>query len=68
MQDEAEQLTVRDRLMRQMAATMSPEERVARAREMHEWALCQLQSNPEAFERFYRRNLRARAVRRHDGV
>lgn len=68
MQDEAEQLALRDRWMRRMAAGMLPEERVARARAMHEWALRQLQSNPEAFERFYRRNLRQRAVRVHEGV
>jgi hypothetical protein len=47
---------------------MTPEERVARAREMHEWALRQLQNNPEAFERFLRRNLRQRAVEPHGRV
>jgi len=68
MQDESEQLARRDRWMAHIAKQLTPEERVARARAMHEWALKQLQSNPEAFERFYRRNLRQRAVTRHDLV
>ena len=66
MENEAEQLARRDRMMRAMAAQMTPEQRIARGREMHEWAMRQLRGNPEAFDRFMRRNLRQRAVPPYD--
>ena len=65
MAEESEQLARRDRLMRHYFAQRTPEQRVARARELHEWALRQLQANPEAFDRFMRRNLRQRAIDPH---
>jgi hypothetical protein len=66
VESEAEQLARRDRLMRHAAAQMTPQERVVRAQEMHEQAMRQLQSNPEAFERFMRRNLSQRAAKPYD--
>lgn len=66
MEDESEQLARRDRMMRHVAAQMTPEQRVARAREMQEWGMRQLMANPEAFDRFMRRNLRQRAVEPYD--
>lgn len=63
MENESEQLARRDRLMRHMSAQMTPAERIARARALHEWGLKQLQSNPEGWDRFIRRNLRQRAVK-----
>ncbi len=68
MEDESEQLARRDRLMREMARAMTPEQRIARGREMQEEAMRQLQANPEAMDRFMRRNLRQRAVRRDGHV
>jgi len=68
MENESEQFALRDRQMRHLAAQMTPAQRVARAREMQEWAMRQLESNPEAYDRFMRRNLRQRAVAPHGKV
>lgn len=58
------QLAARDRLMRAASRAMTPDERLARMRQLQEWSFALLASNPEAFERFWRRNLRKRAVPR----
>lgn len=66
MEPESEQLARRDRLMREMALRMTPEQRIERGRQMHEWAMQQLRANPEAMDRFIRRNLRQRAIDPND--
>ncbi len=68
MENETEQIARRDRLMREMWLRMTPEERIARGRQMHEWAMRQLQANPEAWDHFVRRNLRQRAVDPHEHI
>ncbi|MFI5381126.1 MAG: hypothetical protein ACHRHE_17655 [Tepidisphaerales bacterium] len=62
MESESEQIARRDRLMQETALRMTPEQRIERGRQMHEWAMLQLRANPEAWDRFIRRNLRQRAV------
>jgi len=57
-----EQLATRDRLMREMARKLTPAERIERARQLQEQAMEELRANPEAWDRFYRRNLRKRAI------
>ncbi len=66
MESESEQLARRGRLMREMALRMTPEQRIERGRQMHEWAMQQLRANPEAWDRFIRRNSRQRAVPARD--
>ncbi len=65
MREESEQLARRDRWMRHFHAQLTPEQRIARGRELHESAMRQLEANPEAFDRFMRRNLRKRAIDPH---
>jgi hypothetical protein len=62
MEDLATQLSARNHLMRHMARLLTPEQRIARCRQMHEWGMRQLRNNPDGWARFIRRNLRKRAV------
>ncbi|MGF1452953.1 MAG: hypothetical protein ACFB21_12870 [Opitutales bacterium] len=55
--------TARDRLARQAVLALSPEERVRRHAAMQHEAFDRLRANPEGWERFLRRNLKARARR-----
>jgi hypothetical protein len=63
--DIAAEMSRRDRVMRHIYSRMSPQERLDRARALHEWAWREMESNPEGFERYYRRNLRQRAENAH---
>jgi hypothetical protein len=65
MNDEARQLAARDRLMRHEAAKLTPEERLTRMAALQEHYFAMLQQSPECFDRFWRRNLRKRAIH-HD--
>jgi hypothetical protein len=65
MTDESEQLTRRNRLMRDEALRLTPEQRMARMAELQQAFFEMLQRSPEAYTRFWRRNLRQRAVH-HD--
>jgi len=62
MSDESEQLARRDRIMRAHYAAMMPRQRLTRMAELEAQSMDVLRRNPEAFQRFWRRNLRARAV------
>lgn len=61
--DITEQLQRRNRYRKRLAAELPPEQRLQRMAEMQELAWVLLQQNPEALDRFWRRNLRQRAVR-----
>ena len=66
---EEEQLARRRRLMRRLAAGMTPAERLGRMAQLEESSFALLSRSPEAFARFWRRNLRKRAVRvSHDAA
>ena len=64
MDDITEQLQKRDRLLKRLAAQMTPEQRLQRMAELQAQAWQTLQQNPEGLSRFWRRNLRQRAARR----
>jgi hypothetical protein len=51
------------RVMRRLAAAMTPAERIERMARIEQSCFALLSSSPEAFARFWRRNLRKRAVR-----
>jgi hypothetical protein len=61
---ESEQLQRRNRLRRRMSAALTPEQRAERMAALldHYWQL--LAQSPEAMDRYWRRNLKKRAVRR----
>jgi hypothetical protein len=65
MDDISQQLQVRDRLRKRLAAQMTPEQRLQRMAELQAYAWAVLQQNPEGLERFWRRNFRQRAARRY---
>ena len=60
---EEEQLASRRRLMRRLSAGMTPDQRLERMAQLQRSCFDLLSSSPEAFARFWRRNLRKRAVR-----
>lgn len=61
---ESEQLELRNRVRRRVAWALTPEQRLERMTALldHYWQL--LSHSPEAMERYWRQNLRKRAVRR----
>jgi hypothetical protein len=61
--DIAEQLRRRDQHRKRLAAQMTPEQRLERMAQMQAYSWQLLQQNPEALDRFWRRNLRQRAAR-----
>jgi hypothetical protein len=61
---ESEQLERRNRVRRRLAAALTPEERVARAAALLDQCWQVLAQSPEAMDRYWRRNLKKRAVRR----
>jgi hypothetical protein len=63
MDDISEQFRKRDRIRRRLAAQMTPEQRLECMAELQAYAWQTLQQNPEALDRFWRRNLRQRAAR-----
>ena len=64
MSFESEQLERRNRIRRKFAAALTPEERVERMAALldHYWRV--LAQSPEAMDRYWRCNLKKRAVRR----
>ena len=64
--DISEQLQRRDRYRKRLAARMTPDQRLQRMAELQAQSWQVLQQNSEGLARFWRRNLRRRAVR-HDG-
>ncbi|MCC6423145.1 MAG: hypothetical protein IT447_06665 [Phycisphaerales bacterium] len=64
MLDERNQLALRDRLMRREAAKLTPEQRMERMEALQQQAFELLRQNPQAWDRFWRRNLKKRAVPR----
>ena len=64
MTDESEQLTRRNRLMRDEALRLTPEQRMARMADLQNASFDALYRSPGAFDRFWRRNLKKRAVHR----
>jgi hypothetical protein len=48
--------------MRRLAAAMTPAQRIERMAQLEQSCFALLASSPEAFARFWRRNLRKRAV------
>lgn len=62
MDEIAEKIELRNRVMRRMFQQLSFEERVARSDALVAYTMDTLRAYPEGFERFYRRNLKQRAV------
>jgi len=64
----AEKLALRDRVMRREYLALTPQQRIARMRQLNEWGMASLAQNPEGFRRFIERNLSRRAVDPNHGV
>ncbi len=62
MESIAQQLEIRDRVMRRVYQAMTPHERIARWAVLHEAAMARLEASPEGYRRFIQRNMRQRAV------
>jgi hypothetical protein len=65
MSRESDQLDRRNRVRRRLAASLTPEERVERMAALLEHCAQILAQSPEAMDRYWRRNLKKRAIR-HD--
>lgn len=55
-------MAARDRYRRRLHRQLSPDERLRRMAELTEAAFAILRQNPQGWDRFYRRNLRKRAI------
>jgi len=64
--DDQPLFAARDRLMRREAAALTPDERLARMDVLERECFERLSQSPEGFDRFWRRNLRKRAVPHYD--
>jgi hypothetical protein len=64
MQIDPRQFELRDRLRRRYSAQLTPEQRIQQLDALLEECSELLAQNPEAMARFWRRNLKKRAVRR----
>jgi hypothetical protein len=64
MQVESQQLQARDRVRRRLSAALTPEQRLSRLAALLEHCSQVLTESPQAMDRFWRRNLRKRAIRR----
>ena len=64
MSDEQRQLAIRNRLRRREALKLTPQQRLKRMAALQEYYFEMLKKSPEAMQRFWRRNLKKRAVRR----
>jgi hypothetical protein len=64
MQIDPRQFAVRDRLRRRRSAQLTPEQRMEQLDALLAECSQMLAENPEAMARFWRRNLKKRAVRR----
>jgi len=62
MDDISAQLAVRDRYRRRIALQKTPEQRMADMARLQKAAWDMLQSSPEGYARFLRRNYKARAI------
>lgn len=68
MDEIADQLQVRDRVMRRMQAQLTPEQRMARWEVLQAECFAALRASPEGYRRFMERNRRQRAVSVRDGL
>ncbi|GEM_PF-6577300 len=68
MDEIAEKIELRNRVMRRMYLQLTPEQRIERMRQLHEWGLQRFRDYPEGFANFVRRNLARRAITRPHGV
>lgn len=68
MDEIAEKIELRNRVMRRMYLQLTPEQRIERMRQLHEWGLQRFRDSPEGFANFVRRNLARRAITRPHGV
>lgn len=64
MKIDPRQFQIRDRLRRERSARLTPEQRIQQLDALLDECSQMLAENPEAMERFWRRNLKKRAVRR----
>jgi hypothetical protein len=62
MDEIAEQLAARDRYRRRLAVQKTPEERMAEMARLQKAMWARLQSSPEGYAHFLRRNYKARAI------
>jgi hypothetical protein len=62
MDEIGEQLAARDRYRRRMALQKTPEERMADMAQLQKAMWARLQSSPEGYTHFLRRNYKARAI------
>ena len=65
MEDITAKLHLRDRLRKRLAAQLTPEQRLEAMAALQAEAWEALRQNPEGLARFWRRNYRQRAARRH---
>ena len=64
----SEKIELRNRVMRRMYLQLTPEQRIERMRQLHEWGLQRFRDYPEGFANFVRRNLTRRSIGRPHGV
>jgi hypothetical protein len=64
MADESGEFSRRNRLMRHEVRKLTPAQRMARMEALQQQFFEQLRQSPDAFDRFWRRNLKKRAVHR----
>ena len=68
MNEEQQLFAIRDRLMRRETAKLTPEQRMERMEALQRQAFKLLRQNPQAWDRFWRRNLKKRAVPRDQNL
>ena len=68
MDEIAEKIELRNRVMQRMFLQLIPEQRMERMRQLHEWGLQRYRDYPDGFANFVRRNLSRRAISRPYGV
>ena len=62
MDDLSEQLAIRDRMRKRLAAQSSPAERLEQMLRLQRQAWDLLRQSPQGYAHFHRRNLKARAI------
>lgn len=61
----AEKIELRDRVMKRMFQSLSLDERVARSDALQSYIMDTWRAYPQGFDQFYRRNLQCRAIAPH---
>ena len=64
MDEIAEKIELRNRVMRRCYLALAPHERIERMRQLHQWGLDRLRHNPSGLANFIRRNFARRAIAR----